>query len=82
MSLIIGSLFSGLKDTAIDARAFFGISFLSIMFLSMGAMPELGITFSNKPCALALYILHRCAFPDVDTHCFFAAEEQKKAILS
>ncbi len=51
MALIIGSLFSGQKPTAADARNYFGVSFLSMMFLSMGAMPEMGITFASKPCA-------------------------------
>jgi hypothetical protein len=51
MSLITGSLFSNQKDTASDARNFFGVSFLGILFLSMGAMPEMAITFSYKPCA-------------------------------
>ena len=51
MALIIGSLFNGQKPTAEDARNFFGVSFLSMMFLSMGAMPEMGITFASKPCA-------------------------------
>ncbi len=51
MSLIIGSLFGNQHATPGDARNFFGVSFLSIMFLSMGAMPEMGITFSYKPCA-------------------------------
>ncbi|KAK9907686.1 hypothetical protein WJX75_008105 [Coccomyxa subellipsoidea] len=49
MALIIGSLFNGQKPTAEDARNFFGVSFLSMMFLSMGAMPEMGITFASKP---------------------------------
>ena len=48
MSLIIGSLFSNQGHTPNNARAFFGVSFLSIMFLSMGAMPELAITLSMK----------------------------------
>jgi hypothetical protein len=30
------------------ARSFFGVSFLSIMFLAMGSMPQLAITFMNK----------------------------------
>lgn len=51
MALIIGSLFNGQRPTAAAARNYFGVSFLSMMFLSMGAMPEMGITFANKPCA-------------------------------
>jgi hypothetical protein len=53
ISVIIGSLFAHLPVDANDARSYFGISFLSIMFLSMGAMPELGLTFQHKPCAAA-----------------------------
>ncbi|BDA47962.1 ABC transporter G family member 36 [Coccomyxa sp. Obi] len=49
MAFIIGSLFNGQRPTALDARNYFGVSFLSMMFLSMGAMPEMGITFANKP---------------------------------
>ncbi|CAL8463057.1 g2591 [Coccomyxa elongata] len=49
MALIIGSLFNGQRPTAAAARNYFGVSFLSMMFLSMGAMPEMGITFANKP---------------------------------
>lgn len=48
MSAIIGSLFSAQGHTLTDARDFFGVSFLSVMFLSMGAMPELAITLSMK----------------------------------
>ncbi|DBB03271.1 TPA: hypothetical protein ACH3X3_010666 [Trebouxia sp. C0006] len=48
MSLIIGSLFSGIQKTATGSRAIFGVSFLSIMFLAMGAMPQLATTFMNK----------------------------------
>ena len=48
MSLIIGSLFSGIDKTAQGSRAIFGVSFLSIMFLAMGAMPQLATTFMNK----------------------------------
>ena len=49
MALIVGSLFSGQSHDPADARNFFGVAFLAIMFLSMGAMPELGITFDTKP---------------------------------
>lgn len=49
MSLIVGSLFSGQGHDPSEARNYFGVAFLAIMFLSMGAMPELGITFGNKP---------------------------------
>ena len=49
MALIVGSLFSGQSHDPADARNFFGVAFLAIMFLSMGAMPELGITFGTKP---------------------------------
>ena len=52
ISVIIGSLFANLPHVGNDARSYFGISFLSIMFLSMGAMPELGLTFQHKPCVL------------------------------
>lgn len=48
MSLIVGSLFSGQGHNTSDARNFFGVAFLAVMFLSMGAMPELGITFEMK----------------------------------
>lgn len=48
MSLIIGSLFSGIDKTATGSRAIFGVSFLSIMFLAMGAMPQLATTMTNK----------------------------------
>lgn len=48
MSLIIGSLFANIAKTATGARSFFGVSFLSIMFLAMGAMPQLATTFANK----------------------------------
>ncbi len=49
MALIVGSLFSGQGHDPSEARNYFGVAFLAIMFLSMGAMPELGITFGNKP---------------------------------
>lgn len=49
MALIVGSLFAGQGHQALEARNYFGVAFLAIMFLSMGAMPELGITFGNKP---------------------------------
>ena len=48
MSLIIGSLFGGIDKTATGSRAIFGVSFLSIMFLAMGAMPQLATTMTNK----------------------------------
>ena len=48
MALIIGSLFSGIEKSSTGARSFFGVSFLSIMFLAMGAMPQLATTFQNK----------------------------------
>ena len=49
MALIVGSLFNGQGHDPTDARNYFGVAFLAIMFLSMGAMPELGILFGNKP---------------------------------
>ena len=49
MALIVGSLFSRQGHDPSEARNYFGVAFLAIMFLSMGAMPELGITFGNKP---------------------------------
>lgn len=58
MALIIGSLFNGQRPTAAAARNYFGVSFLSMMFLSMGAMPEMGITFANKPCAPSLSFIY------------------------
>ena len=61
MSLIIGSLFSNQSYTPNDARDFFGVSFLSVMFLSMGAMPELAITLSMKGCAHAgCFLCNHC----------------------
>ncbi|KAK9829450.1 hypothetical protein WJX72_005937 [[Myrmecia] bisecta] len=48
MALIIGSLFAGLAHTASVARSYFGVSFLSVMFLAMGAMPQLSIGFFTK----------------------------------
>lgn len=59
MAIIIGSLFSGQKPAALNARNYFGVSFLAMMFLSMGAMPEMGITFANKPCAPQHPLLHK-----------------------
>lgn len=48
ISLIIGSLFSHQQHTQDHARAFFAVSFLSVMFLAFGSMPELAITLSMK----------------------------------
>ena len=48
ISLIVGSLFSFQAHGQENARAFFGVSFLTVMFLAMGAMPELAITLSMK----------------------------------
>lgn len=55
MSLIIGSLFSNIAKTATGARSYFGVSFLSIMFLAMGAMPQLATTFANKGYAVSAW---------------------------
>ena len=67
MGLIIGSLFGGTAKTTTGARSFFGVSFLSIMFISMGAMPQLATTLMSRGCAAIspaqhLYILslHCC----------------------
>ena len=51
MGLIIGSLFGGTAKTTTGARSFFGVSFLSIMFISMGAMPQLATTLMSRGCA-------------------------------
>ncbi len=49
MGLIVGSLFSNQQNVPSDARNFFGVSFVAIMFLSFGAQPELSICFGMKP---------------------------------
>ncbi|KAK9807392.1 hypothetical protein WJX73_000014 [Symbiochloris irregularis] len=48
ISLVIGSLYSSQSHNSNTARNFFGVGFLSIMFLSMGAMPELAIMLELK----------------------------------
>ena len=49
VGLIVGSLFSNQQPVPSDARNFFGVSFIAIMFLSFGAQPELSICFDMKP---------------------------------
>ncbi|KAG2439064.1 hypothetical protein HYH02_006591 [Chlamydomonas schloesseri] len=48
MGLITGSLFFQLGDSVTDARAYFGVSFLAVMFMAMGAMPALPVTLATK----------------------------------
>ena len=49
VGLIVGSLFSNQQPVPSDARNYFGVSFIAIMFLSFGAQPELSICFDMKP---------------------------------
>lgn len=49
MGLIVGSLFSNQGHAPSDARNYFGVTFVAIMFLSFGAQPELSICFGMKP---------------------------------
>jgi hypothetical protein len=49
MGFIVGSLFSNQGHDPSDARNYFGVSFVAIMFLSFGAQPELSISFGMKP---------------------------------
>ena len=49
VGLIVGSLFSNQQPVPSDARNFFGVSFIAIMFLAFGAQPELSICFDMKP---------------------------------
>ena len=48
MGLITGSLFFQLGTSVSDARAYFGVSFLAVMFMAMGAMPALPVTLATK----------------------------------
>lgn len=49
MGLLIGSLFWDLERSLQGALPFFGVSFLSILFITMGSLPILAITLENKP---------------------------------
>ena len=49
MGLIVGSLYSNQGHDPSDARNYFGLSFVAIMFLSFGAQPELSVCFDMKP---------------------------------
>ena len=62
MGLIIGSLFGGTAKTTTGARSFFGVSFLSIMFISMGAMPQLATTLMSRGCAAGCPTQHQHVF--------------------
>ena len=62
MGLIIGSLFGGTAKTTTGARSFFGVSFLSIMFISMGAMPQLATTLMSRGCAAVCLAQHQHFF--------------------
>eukprot|EP00798_Chlamydomonas_sp_ICE-L_P013540 gene13540-19410_t len=48
MGLITGGLFYQLPVTLDGSRNFFGVSFLGVMFVTMGNMPQLAITMANK----------------------------------
>ncbi|MEW5311977.1 MAG: hypothetical protein WDW38_003643 [Sanguina aurantia] len=48
ISLIVSSLFLQLGDTYAESRTFFGASFLCVMFMAMGAMPQLSIAIATK----------------------------------
>lgn len=48
MGLIIGSMFWNLQPSQNAAREFFGVSFLSIMFIAFGSMPQAQFIFQTK----------------------------------
>ncbi|KAG2432130.1 hypothetical protein HXX76_009056 [Chlamydomonas incerta] len=58
MGLITGSLFFQLGTEVSDARSYFGVSFLAVMFMAMGAMPALPVTLATK----GVWEKHRAAF--------------------
>ena len=48
MGLITGSLYYQMKPIANNARNFFGVGFLAVMFTAMGQLPQLAITMHTK----------------------------------
>eukprot|EP00877_Chromochloris_zofingiensis_P010755 jgi/Chrzof1/5933/Cz16g21030.t1 len=49
IGLFCGSLFFNLGHSPEDARTFLGASFMAVMFMSMGAMPQLALVLASKP---------------------------------
>lgn len=52
VSLMVGSLFFRLGHGVNDARSFFGASFMVILFMSMGSMPQIGVVMAQKGVSL------------------------------
>lgn len=49
MSLLIGSLFWDVERSLQGALPFFGVSFLTVLFMTIGSLPILAIMLENKP---------------------------------
>lgn len=55
MSAMVGSLFWQLGHKVNDARNFCGASFMAILFMTMGSMPQIGVVTAQK----AVWLKHR-----------------------
>jgi hypothetical protein len=55
VSLMVGSLFFRLGHKVSDARNFHGASFMAVLFMAMGSMPQIGVVMAQK----AVWLKHR-----------------------
>lgn len=49
IALIIGSMWWNLGVSVLEARSFFGVSFMSCLFLSLGSFPQLSLVRASRP---------------------------------
>lgn len=54
-----GSLFYFMETTVAGARTYFGLSFLSVLFINFGSFPQLPITLEGKKVTATLPGAHR-----------------------
>jgi len=55
VSLMVGSLFFQLGHRVTDARSFYGAAFMTVLFMAMGSMPQIGVVMAQK----AVWLKHR-----------------------
>lgn len=55
IALIIGSMWYDLGVTVLEARSFFGVCFMSCLFLALGSFPQLQMVRATRP----VYFKHR-----------------------
>ena len=58
IALMVGTLWLDLAVDAANARSFFAVAFVSIMFLAMGQIPQQNLVQSSKP----VFFKHRDNF--------------------